>query len=410
MAYLVRRLLENTSNESFLHAQAAGRAARRAARRPAPSGHRHEAVQQRAHPRAAACARARPARRRAGRRSTPAARCACRSGSATSGATATRSSPPTRATPDRVVARAAAASAAEVDHALGTAPGRPAAGAGARAAERAAGPGGRRRSGCASAGCELAALEVRECAKPWPEADARRVRGDRLPRVLRAAAVALEHSAGVPGSLALELIQLPGERNELRYAPRGVVAVISPWNFPLAIPLGMTAAGLATGNAVVLKPAEQAPGCALRSSRRCARPGVPADALALLPGEGDVGAALVARPARAHDRVHRLQTRSGWRSSGAAAEMRARPEAPQARRRRDGRQELRDRRLRRRPRRGRPRAGQVRVQLRRPEVLGGRPRAGPRGGARRADRAPRGRDRGARRRPGVGPRRSTSRR
>ena len=43
--------------------------------------------------------------------------------------------------------------------------------------------------------------------------------------------------------------------------------------------------------------------------------GVPPGALALLPGEGDVGAALVARPARAHDRLHRLAARSGWRSS-----------------------------------------------------------------------------------------------
>ena len=49
---------------------------------------------------------------------------------------------------------------------------------------------------------------------------------------------------------------------------RGVTAVISPWNFPLAIPLGMTSAALAVGNAVILKPAEQAPGCALCSCRR----------------------------------------------------------------------------------------------------------------------------------------------
>ena len=67
-------------------------------------------------------------------------------------------------------------------------------------------------------------------------------------------------------------MQLPGERNTLRYAARGVVAVIGPWNFPLAIPAGMVAAGLATGNGVVLKPAEQSPACASRSSRPCTRP------------------------------------------------------------------------------------------------------------------------------------------
>src|SRR5205823_7779269 len=90
-----------------------------------------------------------------------------------------------------------------------------------------------------------------------------------------------------------ELLQVPGERNELRYVPRGVVAVISPWNFPLAIPCGMSAAALATGNVVVLKPAEQSPGCALMLVEALRAGGVPEAAISLLPGEGDVGAALV---------------------------------------------------------------------------------------------------------------------
>jgi RHH-type proline utilization regulon transcriptional repressor/proline dehydrogenase/delta 1-pyrroline-5-carboxylate dehydrogenase len=72
--------------------------------------------------------------------------------------------------------------------------------------------------------------------------------------------------------------------------------VISPWNFPLAIPAGMTAAALATGNAVVLKPAEQSPGCALELVTALREAGVPADAIALLPGEGETGAALVRHP------------------------------------------------------------------------------------------------------------------
>ena len=80
---------------------------------------------------------------------------------------------------------------------------------------------------------------------------------------------------------------------------RGVCAVIAPWNFPLAIPTGMTAAALAAGNAVVLKPAEQSPGCALALVEALHGAGVPPDALALLPGEGDTGAALVSDP-----RVH----------------------------------------------------------------------------------------------------------
>jgi RHH-type proline utilization regulon transcriptional repressor/proline dehydrogenase/delta 1-pyrroline-5-carboxylate dehydrogenase len=102
------------------------------------------------------------------------------------------------------------------------------------------------------------------------------------------------------GAIELErggaLLQVAGERNALHYAPRGVTAVIAPWNFPLAIPTGMSVAALATGNAVVLKPAEQSPGCALMLVRALREAGVPADAIALLPGEGDAGAALVRHP------------------------------------------------------------------------------------------------------------------
>ncbi len=134
----------------------------------------------------------------------------------------------------------------------------------------------------------LAALAVRECAKPWPEADADVCEAiDFLEFYARGA---IELAAGSP------LLQVPGERNELRYAPRGVCAVIAPWNFPLAIPMGMAAAALATGNTVVLKPAEQAPGCGLRVVEALRAGGVPAGAIALLPGEGDAGAALAAHP------------------------------------------------------------------------------------------------------------------
>jgi RHH-type proline utilization regulon transcriptional repressor/proline dehydrogenase/delta 1-pyrroline-5-carboxylate dehydrogenase len=82
----------------------------------------------------------------------------------------------------------------------------------------------------------------------------------------------------------------------MRWEPRGVTAVISPWNFPLAIPAGMVAAGLATGNAVVLKPAEQSPASALMLVRALREAGVPAGAIQLLPGFGEPGAALVRHP------------------------------------------------------------------------------------------------------------------
>ena len=134
----------------------------------------------------------------------------------------------------------------------------------------------------------LTALELRECAKPWVDADADVCEAIDYLEYYARAALALERGA--------ELVQVPGERNRMRYAPRGVVAVISPWNFPLAIPAGMTVGGLAAGNAVILKPAEQSPACALMLVEALHEAGVPPDALALLPGFGDAGATLVRDP------------------------------------------------------------------------------------------------------------------
>ena len=189
--------------------------------------------------------------------------------------------------PDRLVAVAAEATPEEVDAAVVT----------ARAGQREwEALGAARRAevlvGAAelmrSRRLELAALEVRECAKPWAEADADVCEAiDFLEYYARGA---VELASG------RELLQAPGERNTMHYRARGVVAVISPWNFPLAIPCGMTAAGLATGNAVLLKPAEQSPGTALRLVELLHEAGVPPAALALLPGYGETGRALVRHP------------------------------------------------------------------------------------------------------------------
>jgi RHH-type transcriptional regulator, proline utilization regulon repressor / proline dehydrogenase / delta 1-pyrroline-5-carboxylate dehydrogenase len=138
---------------------------------------------------------------------------------------------------------------------------------------------------------ELAALQVRECAKPWPQADADVCEAIDFLEYYAAEAIELDRGR--------ELLQVPGERNTMRYSPRGVVAVIAPWNFPLAIPCGMTAAALAAGNAAVLKPAEQSPASANALVDALHAAGVPGDALALLPGYGEAGAALVRDP-----RVH----------------------------------------------------------------------------------------------------------
>jgi RHH-type proline utilization regulon transcriptional repressor/proline dehydrogenase/delta 1-pyrroline-5-carboxylate dehydrogenase len=132
----------------------------------------------------------------------------------------------------------------------------------------------------------LAALIVRECAKPWVDADAEVAEAIDFVEYYARGAVAL---AG-----GRELISPPGERNSLAYAARGVAAVIAPWNFPLAIPTGMTVAALATGNAVVLKPAEQSPACGSALAGILHEAGVPSGVLGLLLGDGDVGRALVA--------------------------------------------------------------------------------------------------------------------
>ena len=78
---------------------------------------------------------------------------------------------------------------------------------------------------------------------------------------------------------------------------RGVIACISPWNFPLAIFTGQIAAALVTGNAVIAKPAEQTPLIAARAVALLHEAGIPADVLHLLPGDGpSVGAPLTADP------------------------------------------------------------------------------------------------------------------
>jgi RHH-type proline utilization regulon transcriptional repressor/proline dehydrogenase/delta 1-pyrroline-5-carboxylate dehydrogenase len=85
-----------------------------------------------------------------------------------------------------------------------------------------------------------------------------------------------------------------GESNHLMLRARGVFACISPWNFPLAIFTGQVAAALAAGNAVVAKPAEQTPLIACRAVQIFHHAGIPGDVLNLLPGDGRVGAALIA--------------------------------------------------------------------------------------------------------------------
>jgi 1-pyrroline-5-carboxylate dehydrogenase len=92
-------------------------------------------------------------------------------------------------------------------------------------------------------------------------------------------------------------IQFPGERNELRYIPLGVGAVIPPWNFPFAIMAGMTAASIVCGNTVILKPSVDAPTIAAKFMELLEEVGLPDGVVNFCPGEGpEFGSAVVAHP------------------------------------------------------------------------------------------------------------------
>jgi len=92
-------------------------------------------------------------------------------------------------------------------------------------------------------------------------------------------------------------IQYPGERNQLKYIPLGVGAVIPPWNFPFAIMAGMTAAAIVTGNTVILKPSSDSPTIAALFMEVLEECGLPAGVVNFCPGSGATfGNAIVAHP------------------------------------------------------------------------------------------------------------------
>ena len=136
---------------------------------------------------------------------------------------------------------------------------------------------------------ELSGIIIRESGKTWSEADA-----DVCEAIDFCEFYARE-------SLALatpqRLNHFGGELNEQWHDPRGVAAIISPWNFPLSIATGMTVAALVTGNTAILKPAEQATTIASVLCEILWESGIPREVLHSLPGPGEtIGAALVRDP------------------------------------------------------------------------------------------------------------------
>ena len=135
---------------------------------------------------------------------------------------------------------------------------------------------------------DLCAWLVFEVGKNWAEADADV--GECIDFLEFYAREALRLDA------ATTPIQFPGERNQLRYVPLGVGAVIPPWNFPFAIMAGMTAASIVTGNTVVLKPSPDAPTIAARFVALLNEAGLPDGVVNLLQGGPEAGRPLVESP------------------------------------------------------------------------------------------------------------------
>ncbi len=135
---------------------------------------------------------------------------------------------------------------------------------------------------------ELAAWEIFEIGKPWREADADVAEAIDFLRYYADEMCRLAQPA--------RLGDRPGELNHLVYGPRGVVAVIAPWNFPLAIPAGMVSAALVTGNAVVFKPSERSPRLGRLLTEILIGAGVPMGIVTCVPGGPEIGEALVAHP------------------------------------------------------------------------------------------------------------------
>ncbi len=121
---------------------------------------------------------------------------------------------------------------------------------------------------------QLLGLIVREAGKSLPNAIAE----------VREAIDFLRYYAG----------QVAADFSSDTHRPLGPVVCISPWNFPLAIFTGQVAAALAAGNVVLAKPAEETALIAAQAVHILWEAGIPASAVQLLPGEGEVGAALVA--------------------------------------------------------------------------------------------------------------------
>jgi 1-pyrroline-5-carboxylate dehydrogenase len=136
---------------------------------------------------------------------------------------------------------------------------------------------------------EFDAWLVYEAGKTWPEAEADVAEAIDFCEYYAREALRLASPPPV--------VQLPGEKDEMLYIPLGVGVIIPPWNFPLAILVGMTVAALVTGNTVVVKPSSETPTIAAKFAEVLLEAGFPEGSFTLLTGSGAaVGDVLVQHP------------------------------------------------------------------------------------------------------------------
>jgi RHH-type proline utilization regulon transcriptional repressor/proline dehydrogenase/delta 1-pyrroline-5-carboxylate dehydrogenase len=134
----------------------------------------------------------------------------------------------------------------------------------------------------------FAAWEVKEAGKGWAEADADVAEAIDFLRYYAEGARILDGGHHSP---------VQGEDNRLSYHPLGIGVVLPPWNFPLAIPVGMLAAAIVCGNCVILKPASQTPVVAWHFCQLLQQAGLPEGVVTCLPGNGaKIGETLVRDP------------------------------------------------------------------------------------------------------------------
>jgi succinate-semialdehyde dehydrogenase/glutarate-semialdehyde dehydrogenase len=129
---------------------------------------------------------------------------------------------------------------------------------------------------------------VQECGKPRQEALVHEVAllCHLITHYARRAPALLKPRSFVPDLLKYR-------KSRIRYEPRGVIGIISPWNFPLLIPFADAMTALFAGNAVVVKPSEHAPLIALELKKIWDESGLEGDLLQVVPGRGETGQALI---------------------------------------------------------------------------------------------------------------------